>query len=151
MPKRTQDVPALFWSRVDKGSESECWLWTGRVTSHAWGEYGRFWVTDVGYVRAHRYSYELVNGPLPDGLFVMHACDNPRCVNPAHLSTGTHTDNMRDMATKGRSHWSQITECTKGHPYAGSNLRVDSKGHRFCRTCATESSRRSRARKRDAA
>jgi len=88
-----------FWRRVDKGGD--CWLWTG--SRNAAG-YGRFQLAGRGgkYVGPHRFSYEMVNGPVPDGMVVMHSCDNPSCVNPAHLSVGTHKDNTADMIAKGR-------------------------------------------------
>ncbi len=99
----------LFWSKVDKSAGiAACWLWTAGLTdngsiSH---RYGKFNVTRDGQrrtVRAHRYVWEMVNGPIPKDMVVMHLCDNPKCVNPVHLAIGTHQENMDDMAIKGRA------------------------------------------------
>jgi hypothetical protein len=89
-----------FWASVDRsGGDSACWLWTG---GRARGGYGRLWVNGKTTV-AHRFSYELHNGPVTDGLVVMHRCDNPPCCNPAHLTVGTNADNTADMVAKGRA------------------------------------------------
>lgn len=92
-----------FWSKVQK--TDNCWIWTGGVFHCANGDYGRFWLGTKATGKdlyAHRVSFELANGPIPDGVDVCHSCDNPICVNPAHLWPGTHLDNMRDMYKKGR-------------------------------------------------
>lgn len=85
-----------FWAQVDKSGE--CWVWTGTVTGKGYGT-----LTSKGKRHsAHRFSYVLANGPIPDGMFVCHACDNPRCVRPDHLFVGDNTANMRDASSKGR-------------------------------------------------
>lgn len=86
---------ALFWSHVDKSGE--CWVWTA---NRARG-YGRVKVRRLS-VSAHRLAWVLAFGPIPDGLLVLHRCDNPPCVNPDHLWLGTHGDNQRDKWAKGR-------------------------------------------------
>lgn len=86
-----------FWKFVDKKGDAECWNWVGKK-GHG---YGRFWYNGKT-IRAHRFSYELFFGNVPDCLFVLHKCDNPGCVNPDHLFLGTLLDNSRDMIAKGR-------------------------------------------------
>lgn len=87
-----------FWERVDKRGPDDCWPWMGFRTSTG---YGRTSLLHRTY-QAHRVSWALAFGPVPDGLHVLHRCDNPPCVNPAHLFVGTHEDNMRDREKKGR-------------------------------------------------
>ena len=91
---------ARFLAKVNK--TSECWLWAGGLSDKG---YGVFWLgtkRDGKDQYAHRVAYEIAYGTIPDGLDVLHKCDNPTCVNPAHLWAGTHTENMRDMFAKGR-------------------------------------------------
>jgi hypothetical protein len=93
-----------FWAKVDKSGD--CWLWTAGKTPLGYGKFqvtlGRGEHPKQKHVAAHRFAYETVNGPIPDGLVIMHACDNPPCVNPAHLSAGTQGDNRLDCVVKGR-------------------------------------------------
>ncbi len=100
---RVQPPQQRFWSKVDVQS-GDCWNWTGALSSS--NGYAAFWDGERQVV-AHRFSWELRNGPIPDGLCVLHRCDNRRCVNPNHLFLGTKSDNTRDMLSKGRG-WMQV-------------------------------------------
>lgn len=107
-PLHPKSRAELFWAKVDKCGPDDCWEWTA---SRNGGGYGLFWnksrrTMDV----AHRVSYEMNVGTLPKdtamgavGTLVCHRCDNPPCVNPAHLFIGSQADNMHDRKTKGRN------------------------------------------------
>lgn len=89
----------LFWEKVEKAEEDNgCWEWTGsRING-----YGHLCISKEN-VYSHRVSYMLHSGKDPDGMLVLHHCDNPSCVNPDHLFLGTYRDNTQDMIRKGRS------------------------------------------------
>ncbi len=92
-------VEERFWEKVSKGDG--CWEWTGSLNN---GGYGDFHLGGGGrHTLAHRLAWELAHGPIPDGVIVMHLCDNPCCVRPDHLKAGSMADNQRDMAQKGRA------------------------------------------------
>lgn len=93
-----------FWSYVPRKGESECWEWTGWRAKFG---YGMFDVKAClyGSNSAHRLSWILTNGGIPEGLCVCHKCDNPPCCNPNHLFLGTVSENFRDMISKKRATW----------------------------------------------
>jgi hypothetical protein len=91
-----------FWSKVQKSDG--CWLWTGATTPDGYGKIGADRRSTTGsQPRAHRVSWTLHCGPIPEGMEVLHKCDNPPCVRPDHLFIGTQRDNVMDMQAKGRA------------------------------------------------
>lgn len=116
-----------FWQKVDMDgpipshfpSLGKCWIWTANSSTRGYGVINK----DGDNCRAHRVSWEISNGPIPDGLCVLHSCDNPPCVRPSHLFLGTVQDNSLDMVSKGRAvTWEKIkhrrTYSGQDHPRA---------------------------------
>jgi hypothetical protein len=104
--QRSTPLVDRFWRKVGVRKVG-CWPWSGSVDKHGYGKINRG-ARGAGNVKAHRLSWELHFGPIPDGLHVLHACDNPNCVNPGHLMVGTQEANAVDMAQKGKVHENSI-------------------------------------------
>lgn len=141
------DAVKQFWSHVEPEPNTGCFLWIGNQTR---GAYGSVWWKGR-QVRAHRFAWELANGPIPDQMHVLHRCDVRWCVNVAHLFLGTNTDNVRDMIAKGRDRTPASAQrrrmhCPNGHPYD----RIEHDGRRRCSICYVAVRRRADARYRAA-
>ena len=109
---RYPSLPDRFWAKVSVAGPEECWEWTGTRTGKG---YGKLTWGNGRNVFAHRASLILHVRPAPPGLWVLHHCDNPPCVNPSHLYTGTVRDNAKDMVRRGRSGLAKITAANARH------------------------------------
>lgn len=96
-PQYTSSQRIHFWSRVE--TTGPCWLWAGPTMTSGYGKA----TINRRTISTHRLAWEMVFGPIPKGLFVLHRCDVRICARPSHLFLGTHADNMADMAAKGRA------------------------------------------------
>jgi hypothetical protein len=145
------------WKRASKPLEERlqermtvtsdgCWEWTGAVTEHGYGRMS--WGNHVE--RTHRLAAHLWLGfDLNPKVVVRHRCDNPPCLNPEHLETGTQLNNVQDMVSRGRANGGPAfqSECKSGHPFTDANVKLDKKGQRRCRECANETARKYRSRR----
>lgn len=127
-----QQTKDRFWSKVERRGPLECWPW---LPSQAAGTRGSFSLNGRT-ATAPNAALTLTKGEAPEGKpFACHTCDNPNCVNPAHLWWGSNQDNIRDAASKGRLPLQKIASCKYGHPFDAINTRYNSRGQRQCREC----------------
>ena len=122
-----------FWAKVTRDREDGCWEWTGGMTSG----YGRFFVGGQSrpkQVGAHRWAYQHLIGPIPDGLQLDHLCRNRACVNPAHLEPVSQRVNvLRGEGLSAKQ--ARQTHCRHGHEFTPENTRMAKGRKRHCRQC----------------
>ena len=131
-----------FWPNVFVGEPESCWEWNATLMGNG---YGSVRIKKGGSpIGAHRVSWALYHGRWPSsGLVIMHSCDNPKCVNPLHLSEGTQSENIQDCVIKGRHKpfrpsSKRKTHCKHGHEYTRENTEfVKDRGYKIrrCKTC----------------
>lgn len=124
----TKDPLDRFWEKVR--DVDECWIWIGSKSSLG---YGHFTIGKKLFL-AHRWLYEVLIGPIPEGLTLDHLCRQPSCVRPGHLEPVTSKENtLRGISPAAMN--ALKTHCKQGHPFEGDNVFLNNRGERQCRTC----------------
>lgn len=129
-----------FSAKVEK--TETCWLWAASVDTHGYGHM----VVSGKLKLAHRLSYEMFVGPIPEGLVLDHECRVRHCVNPSHLRAVTDKENINAFGSLSGAHWRAKTHCPQGHEYTADNTYIETYGARRCRTCVRAKSARRKTR-----
>lgn len=145
LPPATVDPLGRFFAQVDRRDDG-CWWWVGPRSRRNNVQYGAAAGPSGRTIAAHRLAYELLVGPIPDGLQIDHLCRNTRCVNPDHLEAVTQRENiLRGNAPAAEN--ARKTHCIRGHAFDEANTIIQRSGKRSCRTCVNEAQRRNRLRR----
>jgi hypothetical protein len=148
--RRTVPVLDRFWRKIAVAGPHDCWEWMGTRDHLGYGKFSIGGARKYGgrEVKAHAFAYEVIVGPIPEGLTIDHLCRNPGCVNPAHLEAVTHGENMRRGNGFSGLNFRK-THCDRGHAFdrVNTRIKVDTRGrvHRACRNCQREDQRSRRA------
>jgi len=140
----TRGETKRFWMDTRWRPDTGCLEWLKKVMPNGYGSFSLS-LPDRHREYVHRIAYSLTVGPIPEGMCVLHKCDNRCCVNTDHLFLGTLADNNRDRDAKGRNGWAKRSHCKHGHPFRGDNLRVTSRG-RVCVACERNAAQKRKSR-----
>jgi hypothetical protein len=135
---RPETTEERFWAKVDRRGVDECWPWLGGKILSGYGSFK--W--DGRVQGAHRAAYEILVGPIPEGLYIDHLCRNPNCVNPAHLEPVTNWENVRRSPIANAAVNARKTHCIRGHEFTPENTYYRVGGGRTCQVCRRLSRRK---------
>jgi hypothetical protein len=142
---RRRDAVERFWEKVDIQLEGGCWVWMAAVhPGTGYGIFGAGQGRPTKTVRADKYAYQLLVGPIPDEQMPLHLCGLRHCVNPGHMELGPIPAPHSPIAVRRKA----LDCCNRGHRFTLSNTIIRANGNRTCRTCRNVSSRKYAARKR---
>jgi len=125
-----KDFSEIFLEKFTR-PKSGCWEWAGSINNSGYGSL----TTNECRVLAHRLMYTLYYGVDPKKKYVLHLCDNPKCVRPNHLRLGTQSENLKESVKKNRHFESKKVSCPRGHQYDKENTYISPKGGRVCKIC----------------
>lgn len=141
-----ENTQRRFWAKV--AQQGECWIWTANTVGAGYGHFCQG--GEKRMMLAHRWAYEAMVAPIPEGLVLDHLCMNKLCVNPDHLEPVTQAINIERNPNSINKRGALVTHCPSGHEYDATNTRLHN-GGRHCRTCARAHTAAYRARKMAAA
>lgn len=128
---QNEPIEERFFRKVD--ADGICWVWLASLDDHGYGRFCRG-ARGLGESKAHRWSYEFLVGPIPEGMTVDHLCRNRKCVNPDHMEIVTQGTNvLRGYTLAGMN--ARKTHCKNGHEFTPENTRIRRHGWRECRQC----------------
>ena len=133
MRRTEQTLKEYIENRVERITESGCWIWMKALDDHGYGTFRNLGTNRN--VKAHRAAYEEFIGGLSVHVNVLHRCDVPACCNPAHLFLGTQIENMADCSAKKRTRNQKKTHCASNHEFTPDNTVLSKRGLRRCKTC----------------
>lgn len=134
----TVSLPMRVLVKIEFGHDGGCWHWMAQRNEGGYGRVRGDGGTKSRTMQAHRYLYEHMVGPIPEGMTLDHLCGVRHCVNPAHLDPCTIGENTRRSPRTAASLNAAKTHCVRGHTLTGRNVRLDKDGNRLCRRCRAD-------------
>ncbi len=128
------DKPSLDKIMINTCQVGACFVWLGPFFKRPKNKAHLPVYPMIKGQRGNRFVWSLVNGPIPEGKWILHTCDNSKCINPQHLYAGTPKDNVKDAYDRKRARNAKTTHCPKGHEYSDENTAIR-KGKRYCKPC----------------